>query len=108
MWLKPIGPLQKAQESSIPSCEIVAAHLGQVACAASWLEPRAMSAGRFPGTSIGSGPFTHRQRSRALEIGLAVREVGLGHYSAASNSSFKCCMTILLKISLAWMFSKPM
>src|SRR5262249_43530340 len=107
MELKPIGPLQKAQECSVPPCEVVAAHLGQMACGASWLKPQARSACLFPGTSIGVRPFAHRQRARALESGLAVREVRAGHYSAASNSSSICSMTILLKISLAWLFSNP-
>src|SRR5215813_10804500 len=107
MGLKPIVPLQKAQECSVPPCEIVAAYLGEIACDASWLEPRARSACLFPGTSIGVGPLAHRQRARALESGLAVREVRAGHHSAASDSSSICSMTILLKISLAWMFSKP-
>src|ERR1700730_18383659 len=107
MVLKPIGPLQKAQECSVPPCEIVAAHGREVACRTSGLKPRARSAGLFPGRPIGVGPFAHRQRARALETRLAVREVGAGHYSAASKSSSKCCMTILLKISLALMLSSP-
>src|SRR5262249_29697617 len=105
--LKPIDPLQKAQECSVPPCEIVAAHRREVACRPSGLKPRARSAGLFPGRPIGVGPFAHLQRARGLETRLAVREVGAGHYSAASKSSSKCCMTILLKISLAWIFSNP-
>src|SRR5437016_3564177 len=101
MWLKPIGPLQKAQECSVPPCEIVAAHRREVTCRTSWLESRTRSAGLFPGTPIAVWPFAHRQRARALETRLAVREIGAGHYSAASKSSSKRCMTILLKILLA-------
>jgi hypothetical protein len=106
MWLKPIGPLQKAQECSVPSCEVVAAGLGEIARGASWFEPQAGSAGLFPATLIGIGPFAHRERPRVLVRGL--RGIGAGHYSAASNLSFMSSRTILLKISLAWMFSKPM
>src|SRR5262249_25618149 len=101
MALKPIGPLQKAQECSVPPCKIVTAHWCEVACRTSGLKPRARLAGLFPSRPISGGPFAYRQRARALESRLAVRDVGAGHYSAASKSSSKCCMTILLKISLA-------
>src|SRR5262249_43519374 len=104
---EPPVSLQEPQESCIPPCKFVPAHLGKVVCSASWRETTAGSASRFPGTPIGVGPFAHRQRARPLEGGPAVRDVGAGHYSAASKSSSKCCMTILLKISLAWIFSSP-
>ena len=107
--LEPAAALQEAEECSVPVGKIVATYLGEIARGASRLESGAGPAGVFPGPPIGIGPFADRKRPRTLTGGLAHRGIATGHHSAASNaSSPKCSITILLKISLAWMFSKPM
>ncbi len=73
------GPLQEAEECSVPPGKIVPAHLGEVACGAARLEPRARPAGIFPGPPIGIGPFIDRQRPRMVASGLARRGVGPAH-----------------------------
>jgi hypothetical protein len=62
----------------------------------------------LPGLLIGVGPFADCKRSRALLGGYGPLASSVDHYSVASGPSAMCSITILLKISLAQMFSNPM